>query len=352
MLDLLKISEALPPHPVVDSERLPGDYSHGLERIYAPRETDPFSVRPLPPPADEEQLVLPFAAEGQGIMPSLRLSEPVEVLSISASALDHLQDLGIQTVGEVFDRSEELGGEFSGAVARHLADLRDPFRCQEVEFASLVRILLGDLDRVGVHLFLRSYCLEQLLPLRRHEMAALQRLRLWQRERRREEIVAILRERERQERLFAVLRQVHAEFVAPWLARCLGFAAKRALNNRLRAVCADRPTMERVIHLLNETFAPGKKEIWSLLLQPVAKGVYSLNVDVAAHYEMVVAHAKTYFYHRTVHYPLAQLVALVAQEVARRWRGFPAGFVERVIRHDPAFRLRRGRGPKRIVRLS
>jgi hypothetical protein len=304
---------------------------------------------------------MPFVERGSGALPSLRLFEPIQVLQLPKVAQDALWGGGKRTVGEVLALAHEEGGLEAYLLPEHVAltqarvrryflAFNDPYRTTEVELLSLLRCALGDLDRVDLYLFLKPYDLEQLLPLTPAQQSLLRHLSGSSKAARRETVAHALHEMGRQERLWQLFRQIIAEFIEPWMARRQGLACARSLNDRFRAIATDRAIVKPLIRLLTDTFAPGKP-LWTLLLHEVADGVYSTDEETTVHYNLTVARAKTYFYHPSVQYPLAHLVSLVAREIAMRWKGFPDGFIERVIKYDPAFRCRKSFQGTRMVKL-
>ncbi len=315
----------------------------------------------MAPPSQGEQLCMPFAQGGSGALPTCRLYEPIQVLQLPKLAQDALLGAGKRLVGEVYALAYEEGeleelllpehvALTQARVRRYFLGFEDPYRTTKVDLLSLLRCAVGDLDRVDLYLFLKPYSLDGLLPLSPAEQSLLRHLSGSDKAERRERIADALHEMGRQERLWHLLRQVVVEFIEPWMAHRQKLASTRALNDRLCAIVTDRSVVKPLCKLLADTYAPSKP-IWSLLLREVAEDVFCSDEETAVQYNLAVARAKTYFYHPSIQYPLAHLVSLVAREIAMRWKGFPDGFIERVIKHEPAFRCRKALQGGRVVRL-
>ncbi|MBS0622624.1 MAG: hypothetical protein JSR80_06675 [Verrucomicrobia bacterium] len=349
-----RITEALPP-----ARSLPrGPQAFKVEARYALREIDPRSVRPLKAPKPQDpQLYMPFASTGHGTMPSLRLDEPIQVLDLSRHSERFLLNRGQRTVGEIYTVLLDHPGGVEGinrwmakevqeAVAAYLEGLDDPFATAEVDFLSLLRASLGDLDRVSVHLFLKPFELEELFPLKQTDKERLRRLGPHERQWRSEQVARELLRIERQKRVWSSLHRMVEEFIEPWICKRGGIAKGRALMERACSIAVDRQAARQVIHVLEKLYGSGK-ELWALLLTEVDDCVYCKLPEVALQYELVLICARRYFYHPTIVYPLQHLVELVSSEIVRKWEGFKAGFVERAIKGSSTFKTCKGK-----VRLS
>ncbi len=328
-------------------------YADQFQFLYQREQGD----HPLPPgpskdkprPADD-QLYMPFAEEGRGILPSLRLFEPIEVLGLTGDLEEELLEAGHQVVGDLHAQ-EELPEEARLKVGRYFAGIEDPRAVTSIDFLSLLRCAMGDLDRVSLYVFLRPYKLEGLLPLTEEEIAIARSLSSRDRKDRAECIEGKMLGMERQEKLWYHLHHIIQEFIRPWMGKGLGIRAAKSLYGRIGNISDDPGATKRVIRLLEDLYADSK-EIWGLIFREAAEGIYTSSGEVAEHYQSVRAYAKSYFYHPKVAYPLPHLASLISTEMAKRWKGFKAGFVERVIKYDPAFRIKRPRHQDPVVYLS
>ena len=265
---------------------------------------------------ERDQLILSFPAEGQRDALSLRLFEPIQVLRLEEeSSLLRQGRVLLIHLAEDERFKEKLG----------------PLSYPWIDFGSLLRILMGDEERLSVFLLLRPYGLEGLMPLREEEMRVMRRLSIRQRHVKVSELRYVVRERFGRigRHLEGILRDhVHDR---------LGVVTRKDVEGKLEEVGRDRSETRAVFRVLEHLFGA----FWGNVIREVEEGVYCLSEQAAHDYALVNSCAKGYFYHKKVSYPISHLVEMVRGEIARRWQGFPAGFVKRVLKVSPSYKVRR-----------
>lgn len=314
-------------------QRSPEELSADLESLYALKEVDVRSIRPvskepssvtrhLPP----QSLDLPFPHWGCEVVDSFRLEEPIELLGLSLPAEKRLHELERFRIGHLLalDGLEGLVLGHQDEVARKLEEWRSLSLSPPVV---ILRVLLGDLEGQERH---------QLLS--RHQMAA-----FIPRSVRGEKKSSSLR----LEWAESALRQVADRWLFPWMAGWSGVVADWEMDERIEAINGGLDG-ERALRLIG-TLCFGCDAPFELLLERGERGVWTL---YPALYRELLARALSYFYRPGLVYPLPQLVCYLERELSTAWIDSPPGFVERLLTRSPSFRARKGAEGVRLVTRS
>ncbi|MCB1135020.1 MAG: hypothetical protein KDK78_02025 [Chlamydiia bacterium] len=361
-------------------------YTHGFESIYALENVDVSTVRPLKgakpveepkpqvatlkvvekpkpkapvPEVLEDQLRLDFGAEYRGWMEPFRMNEPIEVLGLSPVALKGLHDNGRQCLRDLLDIDRSQAMKLKGLGQGHIDETIEKLeaylegyprqRANQADFSGLVMSVVGTAEKKSAHLWLSKYKLEDLLPLTAADQAEIRHLNAAQRGELASNIASELAGERTGRFVKGCIQTLIEVFVKPWMRKRQGMASTRELYERLERVSRDagraRSTLNYVMEVFYQGESPFKKNVTE-----VEPGIFVVDRYVALAYRRVLNCAKTYFYKDGISYSLAELESYIARECARKWEGFPEGFIVQVLRRSPSFRVRKAENGKLMVR--
>jgi hypothetical protein len=381
------------PSPILTEPQASGSYNHGFDLIYSLETIDAKTVRKMGSASDSavpsaspihleknalrahaidiraaqpqpieatffvsEQLTLPFAVlYGQESSEPFKWHEPIHVLKLSSQAQQRLLDSGKSRIRDIIciDLSQ-LKGFGQG----HIDEIRQKLAAYcgqetrtspEVDFASLIRCIVGDLEAQSSSLFLSQYGLEKLVSLSQNDVAAMRHLSITQRQEMQQALCRTLMSADRRQLIEGCLLQVVQRWIWPWMHLRLKIATRFELDDRLEVLALDPARVKPVIDVLGALYFESgfPLEKW---LHEVEEGVYCADAETASAYREVIVRAKSYFYRAGLHYPLPHLITLLECEFASQWQGFAEGFVEKVIVTSALFSARKENPGLRIVR--
>lgn len=352
------------------AEEYKDSYSNGFEAIYAIEKVDLKTVRPFKgeesglavspitvqnykrslPKKSAVQLELDLGAQFNSFTTSLRLEEPIEVLNLSTPLLKKLLDCGLKTVRELLLLMQKDNPLGKGLGQGHLDEIKqsldlhagqEDFYCvQKIELLSLLKCLLGTLEKKAVHLFLSLYGLNGLFSLSAEVKAGLRQLSGGKEQ----EYLALampeIRSVERCNFLSSALQKICQLFLMPWIYSRQGIATEEELLERIERHSESPQEMKKIWKLITETYYKGQDPLVSHF-PLVERKLYAADERKREAFEKVVIQAKSYFYSAASFYPLKELVSLMIREKSAGWEAMPAQFIEKVLRYSSTFRVRK-----------
>ena len=331
-------------------------YSHGLEKIYQYEVVNPATVQPLISSSiikqekkvieiplslqKAEQLFFDFGPQFATSLAALQLEEPLEGLGLSAFAYKAVASKNCKTVAELCMSLPHM----SGIGQSHLDEIMEkimqfvgpnPFRKRtQVNFLSLLRILLQKADSKERFILLEPHDLDFLFPLKPNEAHEVEK---WGQETRQKIFQKIFDGNEKKNYLKTKLKEVGYAFILPWLHPRLGFAPHYELDEYLVMLSEDKE--EKMLYNIKKIFEEILEipSLFNLFLIEVAPGIYAQNSQIALLYNQVVGLAKSYFYTPFLSYPLSQLIRFIERDSAIMWEHYSHNFIEKILRLDPYF---------------
>lgn len=364
-------------------------YTGGFESIYALENVDLSTVRPMgaaakeaeaepskavaavgepvaeapkssdsEEPEEEGQLELDLGESYRGWMPSFRLREPIQSLGLSSPAEKALLEGHKSTLGDLIE-GDLLS--IKGLGQGHIDEIqkkRDEYlggsslqRCRQVDFVALLRSLLGAEDRKHCCLALEPYGLSDLFPLIPADEVELRHLSPERRIERREAACVELGTEKHRRALQEGLVDIANVFLKPWIQGRLGLATEVELRDRLQRISSNPDRTAAVLRFFSDVYFEGQFPFRTSCIE-LAKGLYSADRHSQRLYRQVVDRARSYFYHSRVRYNLDVLSEILEREFAKVWQGFPDGFLVKVLRLSPDFRVRKGEEGRLMVRQA
>lgn len=317
-------------------------YSHGLEKIYAFEVLNPSTVRRVEtqPPASTpikteikpnfQPECFAFCIEG---LPSLLLDESVETLGLTPFQMKAVQARAIHTVRELIHdlpalktHAEEIGKKIHELLGPA------PFTPKmSVDWLTLLRRLFRALDAKERFIYLDSIGQRDLFSLKPVELIEVEK---WPSEMRvkalRKAGDALLSEKNELKRL---IRDLSHAFFVPWLERRGGFGATFELQERM-AMIGEEKASQAVATLF--TIAP---DLLHDALIPLEKDIFAASKKSAHDYRSIREAALSYLYSPFSAYPLDYLRFCLQREFAKKWVGFEADYIDKVLRFSPSFQL-------------
>ncbi len=320
--------------------------SHGLEKIYAFENINPKSVKTVlnkQKPATETvltakeliptQLILPLGPYYQEALPSFKLKEPLSSLGLSSFAAKALQTKAITTVEDACNFLRQDPSSHKGLGLSHIEEVeekintfvgKDPFCLQKtVSFDSLVRIACSSLEPKMRFCLLARYHLEDLSGISSVELQEIQRLS-------KEQITKIIDQAEKlvlsQSSAFIndSLSSIAQSYLMPWLKYRHGFAPYSEVYERLYMITESPDRLLNTLEFLKCFGNP-------LKLICIQDDLYAADEATKDDFKTVAICIKSYFYQPFTTYPPEVLAKLATKELALQGKGFPNGFIDKVI---------------------
>jgi len=223
-------------------------------------------------------------------------------------------------------------------------------RSYRIEFAPWVRSIVGDIDPKKAALFLRSFELENLVPLSTAENFEVRRTGSETEKEWIDEVLLTLRSEGSFASVQNDMTRVVDAFIIPWMRRRRGIATKKELFERLERVSDSKVWTRRVLQFISEVYCEKQFPLVQCLYQ-VDVDLFCCDAATAKAYSDIIEKALTYFYKPETFYLLSNFVSLLLREFAQEWIGFPDSFVESALRHSPKFRVHRGASAELEIRL-
>jgi hypothetical protein len=343
-------------------------YSHGLEAIYALENVDIKTVRrlsedqtpqpilgdvpksPLLIPETPRQLEFDFGEEYRSWIEPFVLNEPIQVLGLPKLAEKCLVEHGKILLRHLHGVDLRAFVFFKGMGQSHLDELQQKLldylsahpaeRCDEVDYASWLRTITAALNRKKICVYLESFELFDLLTLSPVESIEVKRLSLEQRLQWREGIVTELREPAQELLVKQGIQRIVNVFIRPWVRRRQGFTTQQEIQERLQHTARQPSIVPFLLDFLSATYYEERYPLNDLFL--IEDGLFFVDRASLDSYQAVVNQAMTYFYKKGIFYGLKELTAYLIREFAIGWKGFPPGFIEKVLKYCPYFSVRKG----------
>ncbi len=337
-------------------------YTHGFEHIYALENVDPNSIRPfqsIPSSVaksskntvlksssyESKQRTFDLGLGFRRWIYPFFLDEPIEVLELNKVAEKVLAHNDIKCLRNLLEHNLEdfvskgVGLGHIDEIRKKLSDYlanKDPHKSYEIDFASLLRVLLAGISRKKAYLVLLTYDLQDLISLLPSESLELKRL---SESKHQEWICEALDGLTSPCKILFVKKKIEEiadNLFIPWMEKRLGFAALSELMEHMEDLSLDPSISERVLIFLSEVYFSGSFPLDICLPQPV-KGVYAKDNYSSDNFHQIHAKALSYFYSPSSKYSLEELRQWMQREFAKQWQGFPEGTVEKVLTLSPAF---------------
>jgi len=306
----------------------------------------PEKAEPAPLPKDYE---LDLGPAYRGSMEHFVLKEPIQVLNLSKHAEKCLIDQEKQLIRDLINANFSNLIFIKGMGQGHIDEIQHKlnrylegkvlYHSKTVDFACWIRSLLSDLDRRKGHIVLEPFGLANLCPLTQAESVEVRRLTLEKRIEWREEAADQFATLSRKKRAHQEMSLLVDVFIKPWVKKRQGLASQEEIQERLQVISDNPKITPNALEFFKcyffDAFPPSE------FLPSLGQRLYAADPIVENAYHQVVKIAESYFYNPLLQYPLEQLTSLIERECSRRWIGFGEGFVEKTLRHSPAFRVRR-----------
>ncbi|MFT4551670.1 MAG: hypothetical protein ACI9S8_000286 [Chlamydiales bacterium] len=312
-------------------------------------------------PFEEDQKIFDFGQGFRDWMGSLMLHEPIEVLSLSAQPQKALLENGKKIIQDIVNYETSDFLKFKGMGQGHIDEVQQtlegylkgsPLNCvRQVDFCSLLKCLLGEMERKQLHCLLWNYGLSDLFTLSTADNATVRHWNNVKHEECRNEALNLLESHKKRKFLEYALGQIASAFIVPWMLNRQGIASRRDVFERLSESSTDRAKTKAVLSFLGDTYFNGKFLLCKDLLE-VEPGVYCANPSVAEQYQSVLGRVKSYFYKRGISYTLREIIGFLLRECAMEWVLLHEDFVLRTLRKSPTFRVRKGPDGELVIRLA
>lgn len=329
-------------------------YSHGLDEIYAIKNLDLSTIRPMsssPPIKEEEKLVeempshapfipyhdvLDIGDEHKASIEPFVFMEPLQNLLLSQQAERFLLEQGMKNIGALYHTdlnglsSKGLGqGHFDEIHQKLTQFTQNTPTCPSGTFdaASLLRFGSSLTDFNSAYALAQEFGLESYLRASNSKIAEAKRLTDYEKKR-------VLENVDRTSTFASQINRVLEACVKPWVRKRGGLTDQEEIIERLERINVSTLPIDKLIQMARIDFG----EVFS----EVEHGVFAYDNSTAADYLTVKSEALTYFYNDSIKYSLATLSDLLSRDFAKRWLGFPEGFIEKVFNLSPSFHILQG----------
>ena len=347
-------------------------YSHGLEAIYAFENVDLSTVKPLrnyssEPKAEEgsfvedhlfeeveqvkgsEQQELDLGEDYRGWMDAFVLKEPIQVLGLSQNLEKILHTHEKKMIGDLVEVADADWMTFKGIGLGHIDEIQKKlkqytqkkqlYKCRLIDFLSLIRSVMGDMDPVKVAICTKQYGLDYLLPLTPSQKAQLRRA---DQEKLLKESLEELKEEKKREKIQKSLEEITNTFIKPWIRNRKGLASRNELYDRLLRISYQPEIVEKILFFIEDVYFK-KDFILKKFLIEVKEGIFSTDDYVVNHFNKVHECSFSYFYKSKLSYGFRELVGFLTKEFSLEWDVYPDGFIEKVLRLSSNFKIRKDR---------
>jgi hypothetical protein len=333
-------------------------YSHGLEKIYALKNVDITTVRPIeqhhsnhskispnngekPIETHQENEVLEFdfGEKYRTWIEPFFLQEPIQVLNLSRRAENGLLSIGKYHLKDLIALTGH--DEVQKQLLAYLQG-RSMQSCRQIQVRSWILSLTVGLERKKCAVCLEPYQLMEGLMLSSAEKAQIRRLDLAIKKEWQESALAEFRSNARAAQVHRDMQRVVNALIIPWMQGRCGIATEGELVERVHILSDISEEAQKAMRFFGDTYYHQRFPLGEYLYQ-VEKGIYCSDEVHAQNYHDLIQKVRTYFYKPGIVYQLTELSALILREFAREWRGFSDGFVEAVLRRSTLFRVRKGK---------
>lgn len=348
-------------------------YTHGFEEIYALEKIDVKSIRkvvttaqvlteksegPIKQKKHEEikvpQLRFGFTEQDEWI-DSFKLQEPIFVLQLSSQAEKRLLEMGVRTLNDLqnFSLFKGIGqghvDEIQEKIKNYIGE--DEPRVTQIDFLSLLKCVLGDLESKHTHLLLAPYHLADFFPITPGERMNVRHLNGAKREEALAKAFFEARKEERKLFIHNAFQKIFLAFIQPWLQRRGGLAKKEDIMERLLKKSFDPKISSSALRLIINVYFDAKFPFDHVLI-PIEASLYALNEDIKKRYIQITSKAKSYFYRHDVTYLFDEFLLFLAKDWTSNWEQFAHEFVIKTLCYSPSFRVRKGLGGNLHIALN
>lgn len=342
-------------------------YSHGLEKIYTLENVDLKTVRrlhePEKVPSKPREKPLPVLFFDAPDQPELDLgdefcermdpfikSEPIHVLCLSRHTEKCLLEHGKHVVKDLIDVDLRDFVFLKGMGQGHIDEVKQKLYqyldgkslvpSPSIDFASWLRSIVGSFDHKKVYVLLERFELSDLISLTPAESVEVRRLNLEKKLEWIEEIQGVLLSGHISQTLSEHIKKLADVFIRPWMRRRGGFAKKSEILERLHQINETPKLTQPILNFFGSVYFHEGFPLEPYLYS-IDDNLYASDPFVAESYRTVLKKAASYFYNPAVRYALPELIAFIKREEARRWVGYPEGFIEKSLRLATGFRVRK-----------
>lgn len=377
---LLKPFPELTKDPIKSFEEIfKASYSHGLESIYALENVDLKSIRRIAPPSHSiqskpqlkqvvsfqedlgEQLEFDFGDAYRSWMKSFLLIEPIQFLDLSSRVENILIMHNKNTLQDLLPLDKPHYLQMKGMGQGHIDEIQQKlqkylagqplYMCRTINLMALLRSLIASLDRRKNAIYLEAYQLAKFISLRPAESVE---VRYFSSEKRQDyfrQAYADYRTEDKHRLLDASLRSIVDVFITPWICSRNGLATQTEITERFQKISEDPKVAPNISKFISDVYFDGQFLLERFLIS-VEQGLYATSPSFSQAYRLIVQKTHSYFYKSCVTYSMHKLIKLIEREFALEWMGFEKGFVEKVLRYSPLFRVFKNDEHTLIIRLA
>lgn len=351
------------------------DYGAGFEEIYAWEKIDVKSIRRINENVEKEEVVtkvdlaIPHCPMSKPIedsifddslTSSLHLLEPIHVLNLSASALKALNEHGKYTIKDLLDTDDGDWIHMKGMGQSHIDEiktkLREKIASQEmkqdgIDAVSLLKVIVGDQDRVKLTTLLSSYHLTELFPLTVQEKPQFRKLNTNDKKRLAKEVIANLQIPIKQQFFDEAIKHYSNNWLLPWCHERMGLVKQKDIEWRWLTCCLDKKNDEQIFKFLSDVYLGGQP-VFCNILKKVDEEIYCTTTKLFKDYEAVIEKVESYFYNRNSEYSLNELIIFCEKEWVRNWDNLPLKWVEKVLRVSPKYCIRKDYRGELMISLA
>lgn len=353
-------------------------YSHGLEAIYSLETVDIRTIKPISvqqetvveddegtgekyPVTEDPQLDFDLGSEYRSHIESFTLNEPIHVLNLSQEALKRLRQQGKCVIRDLIGVDWKNLAVTKGMGQGHVDEIIQKLhkytrkkaldRCYRVDFEAMLRCVIPESSHVKHHMLLDVYNLSSCVSLTPAQTVEIRIQDPFQKQQALLESLEQFRSEDRRAFSSSSMQTICNTFVKPWLRGKGGFCVDYELMDRLENVSAAPLKMYDVMRFMQDVFFDGHFPMRPFL--PMSGDqIFFVDLTALNNFIAIEKAALTYFYRDSAKYPLEELSSLLLREFAAKWEGFPEGFVEKVLRTSPRFRVRKSSQEQLVVSLA
>lgn len=337
-------------------------YSHGFEKTYGFETVDIKSVKPLsrlakissPSPTSCSSYefndgLLEFAPPlGRGCF-SLSLSEPPSVLQLSPLAKKALSPLKIATLKQLYQELPLLK-EIKGLGLGHIQEISEkttaylgphPFKPKAtLDAGSLIRIALDEANPKERYLILSKLGLDHYCTISQQELQELAKISEERKQESHNSYLTFLKT-SRKDILIHLLQNISSAFIIPFIDQRLALVEKWEIDECLSKHlivnrAGDLSKILNFIQIILDTTS-----VYESILYKVSSQLYTSRQRVLEDTSQILSTANSYFYGKLASFNLYTLSAAIRKTHALQWKGYPDGFIEKVLLHSGHFFSRR-----------
>jgi len=335
-----------------------------LQQSDIPQQDEPVDILDdVDVDADEEDNKEPsFSIVNDATFDALCLYEPINVLKLSQQAEQGFLDNGKKTIQDLVAFLDAGNSFIKGMGQGHIDEMKEKlqkhlggqklYNVDTFDAESFVHGLVGDLDSIKVSCFLETLDVACLWKLSREEDASLRHLNDIQKNEYVGDVIIAICSEEKKRFVINIWKNLVAAFITPWMYTRQGLATVEELHERLARKSVQPSHMAGYIDFFEETYFKNKDLFVESGCRAVDRGVYATDETTAQRYTSIVTRAHTYFYKRGMQYLFYDFIALLSREFAREWAGYPEGFIEKILKISPRFRVRKGADGALVIKQT